>query len=397
MLFGDEGDVIAEPVAQSMTVASSLLTLGVVVVSPLLLDLAGVFAVSEARVGLLVTAFTAPPIVLIPVAGVLADLVGRKPLLVAGIALFGLGGGAIGLTTDFDVVLGLRALQGVGFAMAMPLTITVLGDVYTAGREATVQGFRTAGNFFVNMVAPVVAAVVMGLAWQYPFALFLVVLPVAVWVWVTLEPTAPAMEATLGDYLGALAELVRRPHVLLLLSTFGLRFFVFFGFLTYVSFLGKQTIGMTTVLVGVMTAVKAVASVAGSTQAGRLSLRLHTAAVAVGAFVCTGVGMALAGLFPSVAMLALGSVLLGIGDGVVAPVQKSLVTNLSPAELRAGTISTSSTVQNFGKAVAPVALAGAYASLGPPGVFVLLGVVAFGSAAIMAVVWRLTATVDALA
>lgn len=396
LLLGAEGDVAGESKAQAMTISSSLLATGVVLLSPLLLDLAAVFGVSEARIGLLVTAFTAPPIVLIPLAGILADRIGRKPLLVVGLALFGVAGAAVGLIRSFEVALALRFFQGIGFALAMPLTITVLGDVYEGSREATVQGFRTAGNFFTNMVGPVVAAVLLGLAWQYPFALYLVTLPVAVWVWMVLPATAPKMESSLRKYVQDLLTLVRRPDMAAILLTFGLRFVVFYGFLTYVSFLGKQTIGLTTVAVGVMTAVKAVASVAGSTQAGRLTIRGHTALVAATAFAFMGAGMLLAGAVLGVATLAVGAALLGIGDGVVAPVQKSLVTNLAPAELCGGVISSSSTVQNTGKAIVPVAMSGVLTAAGPPTVFVVLGLVGLGGTALLVGVWRLTADVAVL-
>lgn len=394
--LGREGDVAGDSEAQAMTVASAMLALGVVVLSPLMLDLAQVFEVSESRVGLLITAFTAPPIVLIPVAGVLADRFGRKPLLVSGLVLFGLSGGGIGLVTSFDAALALRFVQGIGFAAAMPVTITVLGDIYVGSREATVQGLRTAGNFVSNTVGPVVAAVLIGIAWQYPFAIFLLTLPIALWVWVALPSTAPETQSSLRGYVRDLLTLIQQPDMALILLSFGLRFVVFYGFLTYVSFLGKQTIGVTTVIVGIVTSVKAIMSILGSTQAGRLTLRGHTALVAATAFGLMAVGMILPGLVPTLATLVLGSVLLGIGDGVIAPVQKSLVTNLAPAELRAGAISSSSTVQNAGKAAAPVAMSGILATGGAPAVFVSLGVVGIVGTALLVIVWWLTQDLDVL-
>lgn len=396
LLFGAEGSVAGESEAQAMTLTSALLATGVVILSPLMLDLAQVFGVSESRVGLLVTAFTAPPVVLIPLIGIVADRTGRKIPLVGGLVLFGLAGAAIGLVRDFEVALALRFLQGIGFAAAMPLTVTVLGDLYRGSREATVQGLRTAGNFFTNMVTPVVAAVLLGVAWQYPFSLFLLALPVAAWVWVVLPSTAPESSVSLRQYVRELVSLVRRPHMALILLSFGLRFVVFYGFLTYVSFLGKQTIGITTVAVGLVTAVKAVASVVGSTQAGRVTLRGHTALVAAVALGCMGLGMVLPGLAPGIITLGIGSVLLGVGDGIVAPLQKSLVTNLAPADLRAGAISSSSTVQNAGKAIVPVAMSGVLAAAGPPAVFVTLGVIGLGGGGMLVIVWRLTADVDVL-
>lgn len=396
LLFGAEGDVASDSEAQAMTISSAMLALGVVLLSPLMLDLARVFDVSEARVGLLITVYTAPPIVLIPIAGVLADRIGRKPLLVGGLFLFGIGGGAIAFVESFEAALALRFLQGVGFAASMPVTVTVLGDLYRGSREATAQGIRTAGNFVSNTIGPVVAALLIALAWQYPFALFLLTIPVAIWVWVVLPPTAPDSDSSIKGYLLNLFALIRRPHMALILLSFGFRFVVFYGFLTYVSFIGIQTVGVTTVIVGIVTGVKAVGSIVGSTQAGRLTLRAHTALIAAVAFGLMAVGMLLPGLVPSLATLLIGAVLLGIGDGVIAPVQKSLVTNLAPDELRAGAVSSSNTLQNTGKAAAPVAMSGILVTGGPPAVFVALGLIGVFATGLLLVVWRMTIDVDVL-
>jgi MFS family permease len=79
-LVGEDGDVLYERRFQALLAANLLAPLGITLVSPLLDTLSGPFGVSTARLGLLVSAYTAPPILLIPVAGILADRVGRKPV-----------------------------------------------------------------------------------------------------------------------------------------------------------------------------------------------------------------------------------------------------------------------------------------------------------------------------
>lgn len=395
-LLGADGNVAVESEAQAMTLASAILATGVVLISPLLSDLTAVYGVSEARVGLLVAVFTAPPIVLIPAAGVAADRVGRKPLLVGGLLLFGLAGAALALVASFEAALVLRGLQGVGFAAAMPLTVTVLGDIYRGSREATVQGLRTAGNFLTNMAIPLIAAGLLAASWRAPFVLFLLAVPVAVWVWITLPPTAPEASTSFRTYVKDLLTLLRRPTMALILGSFVLRFAVFYGFLTYVSILGTRTIGVETVAVGVVVSTKALLSMVGSTQAGRLVAGVHVALVVAGAFCLMAVGVGLPGVVPSLPTLLIGSAILGVGDGVVAPVQKTLVTNLVPTRLRGGAISSASSFQNIGKAAVPVVMAGVLTARGPAAVFVALGVTGLLGAALVVVVWRLTADVESL-
>lgn len=374
-VFGEEGAVGTEVEAQAMTAASATLALGVVVVSPLMVDLADQFAVSTGRVGLLITAFTAPPVVLIPVMGVLADRVGRKPVLVPGLVLYGLAGAAIGLATSFEAALALRVLQGVGFSAAMPLTITVLGDLYAGNREATVQGMRTAGNFISNLVGPTLAGVLLLASWRYPFALFLAALPIAAWAWAALPAVDPPGGSSLRGYVASLAALLRDPAMALVMASFLLRYVLFYGYLTYVSVLVLQGVGLSAVAAGLAVSIKSLGSIVGSTQVGRLGASWPLSLLIAGAFALSGAGIALSGLVLAPTALVAGALLLGVGDGVCGPVQKSLVSGLAPTRLRAGAISSASTFQNVGKASVPVLLAGAIVTVGPGATFVALGVV----------------------
>jgi MFS family permease len=113
-LFGDDAGILRKRQFRLLLLANVNAALGTVLVSPLLEALTGPFAVSDVRIGLLVTAFTAPPVLGIPLVGMVSDRYGRKPVLVAGLALFGLSGAAIGLVSTFEVALALRVLQGVG-------------------------------------------------------------------------------------------------------------------------------------------------------------------------------------------------------------------------------------------------------------------------------------------
>ena len=120
-LAGDDANVVDDRAFQVLLLASVASPLGASVVSPILDSLTEPMGVGEAQIGLLMAVFTAPAIVLIPVVGVISDRYGRKPVLASGLGLFGLAGVAVGLTTDFGVVLGLRLLQGIGYAGVAPV------------------------------------------------------------------------------------------------------------------------------------------------------------------------------------------------------------------------------------------------------------------------------------
>src|SRR4051794_41932212 len=90
--------------------------LGASSVGPALPKVADVLGVSSAQVGLLITVFTLPGVLLTPIWGVLSDRHGRKKILVPSLLLFGVAGASCALACDFALPIMLRSLAGVGAA-----------------------------------------------------------------------------------------------------------------------------------------------------------------------------------------------------------------------------------------------------------------------------------------
>ncbi|MFF3513597.1 MFS transporter [Streptomyces sp. NPDC002573] len=70
--------------------------------------------------------------------GTLGDRVGRRRVLLLGYGLFGIASGAAALAHDAQVLIGARALLGVGGAMIMPATLSILRQVFPDRRERAV-------------------------------------------------------------------------------------------------------------------------------------------------------------------------------------------------------------------------------------------------------------------
>ncbi|MFB6161497.1 MAG: MFS transporter, partial [Haloferacaceae archaeon] len=271
-LLGGDADLLAEGPFRVLLVASLISPLGTAVVSPILDSLTGVFGVGEARIGLLIAAFTAPSILLIPVVGVLSDRVGRRPVLAAGLVLFGLAGCAVAAVESFRVVLVLRLLQGVGYCGIGPVLITAVGDRYAGQREAAAQGVRFTVVGVALTVAPLLAGVLVAVAWQYPFLLYALALPAAAAVVLFLgEPRAADEGATDGNGVGDLLALLGRPRVLVTLVGRAVPSFVWFAFLTYASIVVVTLLAGSPAAAGVVVAAASLGSSLGATQVGRLA------------------------------------------------------------------------------------------------------------------------------
>lgn len=77
----------------------------------------------------------------IPIYGRLADIYGRKNLLVIAVTLFLTGSILSGFAHNMEMLIVYRGLQGLGGGGVQPLASTIVGDLYTGGERARVQGY----------------------------------------------------------------------------------------------------------------------------------------------------------------------------------------------------------------------------------------------------------------
>jgi len=394
-VLGDDATVLRDRNFQLLLLSNVPPVIGTALLSPVLDSLVGPFGTTQTDIGLLISVFTAPGILVVPVAGVLADRYGRKPVLVAALVLFGLAGTAIAFTTDFRVALGLRLLEGVGFAGIVPTLITSIGDFYTGSREATAQGLRFTVSGLSQAAFPLLAGVLVATAWQYPFLLFAVALPAAAAVAVWFEeptagrgaeaaadggPEAPDSDGTAGEsgqpdlpdwaadesYGRALAGLAVRPRVLALVVGRTLPVAVWIGFLTYNSIIVGNLLGGTPAQAGLLTAVGSVAFAGAASQAGRVTRffdsRLYPL---VAANCCLAVGLAVVLFAPAVPVAAAGILVTGVGFGLALSLYRSIVTGLASQSLRAGLVSIAEAGGRVVATATPIAMGAAVAALAP--------------------------------
>lgn len=389
-LVGENGDVVYERRFQALLAANLLAPLGITLVSPLLDTLSGPFGVSPARMGLLISAYTAPPILLIPVAGVLADRVGRKPVLIAGILLFGVGGTGIALTTDFRVAVALRLLQGVAFAGLTTIIVTSIGDVYAEAREATAQGLRFTSSGVYQAIFPPVAGALVVIAWWAPFLIYAMAFPVAVLVYLWFEEpldSAPDADDEPSGGVRPVLALVSRPRVLSLVVGRGLPMLPWVGFLTYNSLIVVRGLGGSPAEAGILVAVNSTGLAVGGSQAGRITERFDSRLWPLAlANVALGAGLVVVAFAPTLAVGVVGAAVLGLGFGVSLSLYRSVVTGLAPAHLRGGLVSVSESGGRVASTLTPVAMGAVVTAATPSlGLVGAVRLAAVGAAAVAVV------------
>lgn len=142
----------------------------------------------------------------VPVYGRLADVHGRKPVFVAGATLFLLGSALCGLATNMEQLILFRAIQGLGAGAVLPVSLTVVGDVYSLAERARIQGLLSGVWGVSSILGPAIGGLITEqLTWQWVFYVNLPVGIVAIGLFTLYlrENFTPRKHSI--DYVGAAA------------------------------------------------------------------------------------------------------------------------------------------------------------------------------------------------
>jgi EmrB/QacA subfamily drug resistance transporter len=103
-----------------------------------------------------VTAYLVTSTAAIPIYGKLSDLYGRKPMLVVGISVFLVGSVLSGLSQTMWQLIAFRALQGLGAGALFPISLAVIGDLFTPAERGKYQGLFGAVFGIAFLVGPAI-------------------------------------------------------------------------------------------------------------------------------------------------------------------------------------------------------------------------------------------------
>jgi EmrB/QacA subfamily drug resistance transporter len=118
----------------------------------------------------IVTAYLLTSTVSIPIYSKLSDIFGRKPMLLAGIGLFLVGSALSGLSQTMWQLIAFRGLQGLGAGALFPISLAVIGDLFTPAERAKYQGLFGAVFGIASLVGPFVGGMLTdNLSWRWIF------------------------------------------------------------------------------------------------------------------------------------------------------------------------------------------------------------------------------------
>ncbi|USS90496.1 MDR family MFS transporter [Fructilactobacillus carniphilus] len=105
-----------------------------------------------------------------PIYGNLSDHWGRKPVFLIGLSCFTLGSLASGLAPNLPVLIGARALQGLGAGAVMPITFTLIADTFPLSERSTMMAWNNTAWGISALIGPLLGGFLVDqLSWHWIF------------------------------------------------------------------------------------------------------------------------------------------------------------------------------------------------------------------------------------
>ncbi|MFJ9909079.1 MFS transporter [Streptomyces sp. NPDC101152] len=385
-------------------------------------DLAVEFGASQSTILWIINIYTLTLAALLLPLGAIGDRLGRKPMLITGLIVFGVASAIAGLAPSAEVMLGARLLSGIGAATIMPITLAVITSTFPEEERGKAIGVWTGvagGGGILGMFLS--AALVDVASWRYLFILPVALVAVALAMAMRSVPNSREHSDRSFDTVGALTSAVTvvglifvlqegpergwsDPATLISLAVglFAAVFFVLWelrrrdaslldvrlfrerglagGSITLLTLFGVQA-GIFVVLFPFFQAVlgwsgllstlalmpMAVAMMTSSGLAPRLAARIGSRSTMAMGIALAGVGLALMALIVSVdggyLSILPGMLAMGIGMGLSMTPSTEAITSSLPHERQGVASAVNDVTREFGTALG-VALLGALLSAG---------------------------------
>ena len=311
---------------------------------PSLPDIAHVLQAPTARVQLTVSSYLIGFAVGQVIYGPVSDRHGRRPVLLAAVALYLISTLVCAATPSVTPLIGARFLQGIGGSGSIVLARAVVRDLYSGvqvARELSLMGSISA---FAPIVAPMIGGVLQtAFGWRASFIAMAAFAVVALVVAGRLLPETLRQRAcqpiSLSSVVGGYGAVLRHRGFLVYLGILTISYAGLFAWISGASVVLQGIYGLSAVAFGFTFALGAAGYMLGATVATRLVLRLGLdRTMGLGVMVLAAGGLALAAVvaagIPGVWLVAAMAIYLA-GLGLAMP--QAMAGALTPFPDRAGT------------------------------------------------------------
>lgn len=316
------------------------------------------------RAGLLITFFSIPAGIMIPLAGILSDHIGRKKVMAPALVIYGIGGllagvAAITFKNPYPYILGARVIQGIGAGGTYQLAMALVGDLIQGKQRAQALGLLEAANGLGKVISPLAGAAVALITWYTPFFVYgALALPVAGIVYfLAKEPSNKKKASSTQEYIKGIRNVWKEKGPSLI-GAFIAGTVVLFSLFGLLSFLSDQLekahhgVFMRGMLIAIPVLLMAITAYVLGTVLKQYLAKIMKYTTVAGLAAVT-IALSVYNFVPSLTLKLVFASLLGVGTGMVLPSLNTLITSAAAASERGLVTCLYGTVRFFGVAVGP--------------------------------------------
>jgi MFS transporter, ACDE family, multidrug resistance protein len=349
----------------TLTTLSSIpivMVLGNSMLIPVLSNIQTIYGVSSSKVGLLITLFSIPAALVIPIAGFLADRVGRKKVIFFSLIFYGLGGILSGVVAvmkgSFLLLLSTRVIQGIGAAGTAPIAMVLTSDLYNKAERSKSLGIIEAANGMGKVLSPILGSIIALIAWYAMFFVFPVLcLPTALALWFLIKEPKTQAPSSFKDYKLQIKKIFHRHGRWLNVTFFigAVTMFTMFGILFALSDMLENSYHLVGVKKGLILAIPLLALctssyVTGSHIKNQIGKMKQLIIIGLGLIALPLIAIPwVQNLFLLVSLL----VIVGTGAGLVFPCLNMMITSAIRPKERGMITSLYASIRFFGVALGP--------------------------------------------
>ena len=284
--------------------------------------------------------------------------------------MFGIAGTACAFARDFNLLLLLRFLQGIGAASLLSLTVTLIGDLFTAERRTAAMGYNASVSSIGTAIYPTIGGALATIGWTYPFMLPLVAIPVGLLVLFGLKNPEPKGKQDLGEYLRNALKALRNRQLFGLFTASAANFVLLYGaYVTYLPILMANSFKQSSLQIGLILSSISISVAITSSQLGRLARRFSEANLVKTSFALYALALLIVPFIPNVGLLLIPTTIFGVGLGIGFPSIQTLLVALAPKGYLGAVISVNGTFFGLGQTLGPLLMGIAFGIGGINSVF----------------------------
>lgn len=290
-----------------------------------------------------------------PIAGIIVDRLGRKPLLLTCAALYGFAGASGFFLNSLFAILGGRALLGLAVAGIMVSATTLIADYYVGAARATFMGLQAAFMGLGGVIFLSVGGSVAEISWRYPFLIYLfswVLLPL---ILISIyEPRRANSGSRQQDNRENVNFSTPTNLLILIFGVTTLSQIIFYLIPVQLPFYLRTLTKATPAQSGMAIALTTLFSAFASMSYGTVKRRLDFVSILPIIFAFLGLGYIIIGTVNSYALILLGLAIAGVGLGLLMPNMNVWLSASVPDAVRGRALGGLSTSMFLGQFLSPV-------------------------------------------